>query len=367
MTSERREDSRGERHRIKVAMLTSLRERCGIAEYSYHLVGALRSYVDVAWVAEATDFVPAMNEADVVHIQHQYFLYGGVAPWKNTFGRVANGIEVPAVMTVHEFVPPAGNLLRRMAIASTNRAQFGHPAIKAFVVHTEEDRRNLIGCDIPAERILVHPIPSPPCSPAPPRDEARRSLGLQHDFVVTIFGFLARRKGHLLAIEALRRLPEEVRLVFAGGVHPDDRTGYEKEIHDAILAAGLRRRVLITGYLDDVSVAAYMAATDLILAPFLHGSGSASLAAAFAHGKPVLASAIAPNVELERRCPGCMELVKPGSADELAGAIARLMRAPEALERLREGALEYARRFTYDSLARATARLYEDVTKAARR
>lgn len=349
--------------RLRLAMITSLRPQCGVADYSRLLVDALRHRVEVAWVAPPDGFAPIMNEADVIHIQHQYFLFGGVAPWKNTFSRLADQIAAPAVMTVHEFVPPGGPLPRRMAIASTNRAQFGHPAIRAFIVHTENDRENLISSGVHRDRIHILPMPVPPRPTLPSRSEARKRLGVEDCFVLTIFGFLARRKGHLIAIEAMQHLPSNVRLFLAGGRHPDDRTGYAEELQSKLAEAHVTDRVRITGYLQPEDVATVMAATDLVLAPFTSGSGSASLAMAFACGKPVVASAIASNIEIQRRCPGSVSLVPPGDAADLAAAVGQLQRDARALTRLTEGALRYSNQFTFARMAEETLRIYEHVAE----
>lgn len=353
--------------RLRVAMVTSLRPQCGIAEYSRLLVEELTSRVEVAWITPPNGFAPVMNQADVIHIQHQYFLFGGVAPWKNTFCALADQITAPTVMTVHEFVPPSGNLARRLAIASTNRAQFGHPAVRLFIVHTEADRNHLVAAGVQPQRIWVlpHPVPKSPCLPSVA--EARARFGLGDAFVLTIFGFVARRKGHLIAIQALSHLPGNVRLLIAGGRHPDDRTDYMNQVQAAIGAAKLHDRVTITGYLDAVDVGHAMAATDLVLAPFTAGSGSGSLAFAFACGKPVLASAIPPNVEMERRLPGCLALVPPNDAQELAAAVLRLQRDRRALARLAEDATRYAAQYSYGWFAEQTIRLYRNVLAEPRR
>jgi len=352
---------------LRTAMITSLRPRCGIADYSRMLVDELARHVDVAWIAAPDAFAPVMNEADVVHIQHQYFLFGGVAPWKNTFCRLADQITAPVVVTVHEFVPPSGNMVKRMAISSTNRAQFGHPAIRAFIVHTEADRQSLISCGVAPDRIECVPHPVPPRPYMPPRSEARRKLRLDDRFVVTIFGFLSRRKGHLIAIGALRHLPSNVHLILAGGKHPDDRTGYVDELRAAVAQAGVGDRATITGYLEPDEAAAIMSATDLVLAPFMTGSGSGSMAYAFSCGKPIVASAIAANVEIHRRCPEALALVNDVSPIELAKAVAQLQHDAAALARLAEGSARYATLFPYSRMAEDTVRIYERIAKRSQR
>lgn len=347
--------------RLRVAMLTSQRERCGIADYSRLLVAELERRVEIAWITDPSGFSAVMNEADIIHVQHQYFLFGGVAPWKNTFGRFADQIKAPAVMTVHEFVEPDGNLARRAAVAAVNRAQFAHRAIRAFITHTEADRGRLEASGVPRERLHVIPLASPTAPALPPRSRARSELGVGDCFVMTIFGFLSRRKGHAIAIKALALLPPNVRLLLAGGRHPDDRTDYEDELRALAASTGVSDRMTLTGYLEDEEVATVMAATDLVLAPFTAGSGSASLAMAFACGKPVVAAAIPANVEINRACPGAVSLVPPNDAAELAAAVSHLLSDSRKLTRLSEGSRRWAAQHTYADMADRTVRVYHSV------
>ncbi|NLH99977.1 MAG: glycosyltransferase [Chthonomonadales bacterium] len=351
--------------RLRVAMVTSVAEHCGIAAYSRRLVSELERHVEIAWLTDAEHFSPVMNEADIVHVQHQYFLFGGVAPWKSTFRRFAKRVTAPMVMTVHEFVAPAGSPARRLAIASANRMNFGHVGIREFIVHTDQDHNRLASAGVARNRVHVirHGVPDPP--PMPARVQARKELGLEQSFVLTIYGFLARRKGYGLAIEALSMLPPNVRLILAGGRHPDDRTTYADEIERTVTRAGLADRVTITGYLSDEQSATVMAATDLVLAPFEESSGSGSLAYAFSCGKPVVASAIAPNVEINRVVPGALSLFPAGNAAALADAVAHLMRNARALTRLSEGARRYATTFTYGTMAEATVAVYHEAIRNA--
>src|SRR5438874_1508102 len=120
-------------------MVAPERSRCGVADYTGYLLEELASRVDVAYVTDAGKFRPEMNAVDLIHVQHQYFLFGGVAPWKNWFGRFARSLKTPSVMTIHEYVPPRGSLPRRIAVASTNRAQFRQPSIRKLIVHTAAD------------------------------------------------------------------------------------------------------------------------------------------------------------------------------------------------------------------------------------
>src|SRR5258708_2867782 len=97
---------------VNVAMFAPWHARCGIRDYSAHLVSALDTLPEIASVrvvaapadaarpgiasvlahrrGDAQRFQRLGREmnagADVAHIQHQYFLFGGVAPFRTHIG-----------------------------------------------------------------------------------------------------------------------------------------------------------------------------------------------------------------------------------------------------------------------------------------
>ena len=350
-----------ERAELTVRMIGPQRPECGIADYTSQLVEALRPLVNRIAYVTADDAARSPAPYDIVHIQHQYFLFGGVAPWKTRFARLARSLRQAAVMTVHEIVEPEGDPLHQAGVRLTNRLTFSHRAIRGFIVHTLSDCVRLSRCGVPADRIVVirHGVPDP--LPTPAREECRWHLGLDGRFVLLMPGFLSRRKGHLVAIEALRLLPPEWTLLIAGGRHPDDTTSYADEVRQTIDAAGLRERVRITGYLSASDLAQAYVASDLVLAPSLAESGSGSLALAFAHGRPIVASDIPAHGEIVADHPGSMGLFPSGSAADLAAEIAAVGSVPEARAALAEGSRCYAMAHSYAEVARQTVALYDTV------
>jgi len=375
---------------LRVVMFTPWRERCGIREYSQHLIAGLRALPEIGdvriveapsdpargaltalrrfssdarrWQALGREMNagPDGQPADVAHVQHQYFFFGGVAPHKNHARAFLDAVRVPLVMTVHEIARPAPNApaLERHAIALTNRANFLHPALRQLIAHTEPDRQALMALGAAPERVHVMMHPVPPALPMPPSEEARRALGLEGKRVVTLFGFLSARKGHFLALAALRELPADVALLFAGDRHPDDHTDYVSRLRAQITADGLEDRVVITGFLPDAQIPAVMAATDVAIAPFTQSSGSGSLTYLLAYARPIVASDIPPNQEIVQDTPGCLALFPSSDADALAAQIHSLLDDPARRLALEAAARTFGDRHSYLQMARDTAALY---------
>ena len=342
---------------IRVTMVSPSRAECGVSDYTKYLTDELKARVDLLGVVDPTDYRGATDGADIVHIQHQYFFFGGIAPWKNRFRSFARTLTTAAVMTVHEFVEPAGPPHVRAAIRITNRFQFRHPRIRRLIVHTAFDRLRMAASGFDGGRIEVirHGVPPRPALPS--KGDAKRSVGLEGRFVLTLFGFLSRRKGHGIAIEAMRDLPSDAILLLAGGRHPDDRSDYAVMIEKMIAAENLSGQVRTMGYLQPADVAAVMAATDLVVAPFTETSGSGSLALAFACGKPVLVSDIAPHHEFE---DGAARIVR-NDPSEWANSIRSVMGSAEAINDMAVQAEMYAQKHTYGRMADETAALYRRV------
>jgi len=344
---------------MKIAMVAPRREACGVSDYTKGLVRELSDIVEVVHFVDPVGFRAEMNDdVDVVHVQHEYFVFGGVAPWKCRFRSFVRSIRRPLVMTIHEIVPPHGSAAHRAAIRLSNRLHFLHPAVQRYIVHTAQDKGRLAAVGAAEDRIHIIRlgVPEPPSMPTP--NEAKRILGLDNQFVITIYGFISRKKGHLIALDGLRNLPQDVMLVIAGGKHPDDSTGYVDRVTEGAREHGVRAR--ITGYMPSTDVFTNMAAADLVLAPFIESSGSASLALAFACGKPILASDIRPHREIVGESPNSM-LLFGKTPDDLSRVIGDLRANPALLRTLSEGARSYADAHSVRKMAELTAQLYSRV------
>ena len=380
--------------RIDVSMFTPWHARCGVRDYAAHLISALDTLPQIGairvvaapedaarnGIASVLSHHPAdsrrfqrlgreMNAgASVAHIQHQYFLFGGVAPFRTHIKAFLNELKVPAVMTVHEIAAEGSGFLNRRLVSAANRINFVHPSIKALIVHTEADRQRLWSMGLPQERVHLIRHPIPPAQTMPDREAARRALdrmypSLRGRRIITLFGFLSNKKGHMIALPAMTYLPDDFALLFAGDQHPDDHTDYVSTLHAEVERLELDQRVVFTGYVAEDLVPIIMAATDIAIAPFLRTSGSGSLANLFAYGRAVIASDIEPHRELLAEAPGVLSLVPPLNPEALAAEIVALARDDARREGLSRAALAYAARNSYVEMARETVRVYDEVMR----
>ncbi|MFP5286751.1 MAG: glycosyltransferase, partial [Thermoanaerobaculia bacterium] len=116
------------------------------------------------------------------------------------------------------------------------------------------------------------------------RDVVRRRLGLSGTVLLSV-GHVTRRKGHHLAVEALRELPEATLLIAGDG-------WYEGPLRELAASFGVQERVRFLGQVDQEALKDYYSAADaLVLASSREGIANVLLES-MACGTPVIATAV---------------------------------------------------------------------------
>jgi len=199
----------------------------------------------------------------------------------------------------------------------------------------------------------------------------RAAWGLPAEDTRVVFvlgGRLSPIKGHLMIVEAARRMREAGRedfvIIFAG----DDqgRTGYREEILAAVAAAGLTDAVKVVGHCDDMPAA--FLASDIALLPTLkpESFGRAAVEPQIME-RPVIVSdhggAIETVVEGETGWK-----VPPGDADAWARAMSAAIDAgPVRRRAMGQFAASRARRlYSVDAMCDATLQVYARVLEGRR-
>lgn len=179
-------------------------------------------------------------------------------------------------------------------------------------------------------------------------------------------GRLTRIKGHLLIVEAARRMREQGEdnfvIIFAG----DDqgRTGYREEVEGAVAAAGLAGQVLVVGHCDDMP-AAYQICDIAMLPTTKPESFGRTAVEPQVMGKPVLASDHGGTTETVVHGETGW-LVAVDDADAWAGAMSKAIKmGPARLAAMGQAAANRARRlYSVDAMCEATLDAYARVLAA---
>lgn len=372
-----------ESDRLRVAMLTSVGDRCGIAAYTRSLVKALREFADVTVEPIEVGRQPLehyqaqaerLNRADVIHIQHEHSFWGGIMPNHSAWWNLRYLLKKPVVLTAHTTtslrdllkVATERRPLHRIAkeLLIRRRAYRESVEIAPFItgrciVHTREGGEELIARGANGKYLHVIPAGVPDALPAPTNGEQFRALARPGDRIVSLFGFIAPNKGYELAFDAMEKLPENVFLLIAGGARNEEMVPYEQRIRALVQAHGLEERVRITGHLTEEEIADAMTASELVIAPHTQATGSYSIMVPLSYGKAIVASDLACFREIQEQVP-CMELFRAGDSADFVRALSLVLEDDERLARMERQAADYARTHSWREVARKTVKVYRE-------
>ena len=176
---------------------------------------------------------------------------------------------------------------------------------------------------------------------------------------MTVFGFVAPNKGYEAAFEAMKRWPNDICLLIAGGARNEEMIGYETTVHAIVKSRGLESRVQFTGHLSEEDIADAMAATDLAATPHTQATGSYSVMVPLSYGKAVAASDLACFREI-REQSACIELFRAGDASEFARVVSEILGDSGRRAGMEQAALEFARAHSWREAARRTVEVYRE-------
>jgi glycosyltransferase involved in cell wall biosynthesis len=318
------------------------------------------------------------KEIDVVHVQHEIYLYGGLGsailfPLLLFLIRV---LRKPAVVTLHGVIPLSkvdGRFLRENWTGRSPLIMRGGLILlvrtiaflsTSIIVH-EEKFKEVLGseynCPVHKVWVIHHGIEER--NDLVERNQAKQILGLEGKNVILFFGYITGYKNIELLIESTNFLktPDWV-IVIAGGSHPrlsgdPSYRRYLSGLRDKALAI-FKDRILFRGFIDEEEVPLYFSAADLMVFPYKADiSSSGPMCLAVSYKTPFLISnSFKHVVRIE-------ELVFKADPQELADKIETFFQSPDlrsrALKRIEQLGVERS----WGSVAKATIQLYESIIK----
>lgn len=283
---------------------------CGIATYTQYLTEALRKkHVDVYIIshlggsgdqvfpcfdyedgdlAEKAFSMMIRFTPDVVHIQHEFALFGkhqGVSVIPLMVQCRLVGIPVVATLhTVYPQIPENHGILLQSIILNSDRVII-HEA------YQEQSLRNLVGDDA-LKKVSTIPHGAREVTPIP---DAKKILGLPaHKKVILIIGYFRPSKNFELVIdifpEILKGYPEAI-LVVAGKIRGKEHIDYRNMLFRKIEDSPKRDRIyLIRGQLPQNVFDTILSAADVVVLPYRISSQSGILAHCLAFARPIVTS-----------------------------------------------------------------------------
>lgn len=404
---------------MRILHLSTWKLRCGIADFTENIVSslarqeitsdvyplntaALKHSTTLELREELDRFLRRAAGFDLIHIQHELTLFagsGGLFESIWNFAYLLSGLyalrcrvvvtfhtdpDFSSMLTVPEHAGSASGLAMLQAIVRRLRTRRvagklqnlwrkrvacffdGRPGSFRGLVHTPRTRLGMLHSGLAPQCVSVMPMGHVLRDPSflnADRAQAKARLGLESDSILlTIFGFVTAYKGHLLAVQALKKLPPRYHLAIVGG--PNLANAGDMTLNSVLETWEDEdpRRLLITGFAPRETIDLYHAATDICLAPFLPGniSGSASATWALTSGKPTIASNIPAFSEIQLAAD-CLSLCTPNAAHELAWCIEQLAADAGRQQNLARRALDYARENSWDRIIERLIGVYREV------
>jgi glycosyltransferase involved in cell wall biosynthesis len=302
---------------------------------------------------------------DVVHFQHEFFLYGGVATALlfPILLMITHFIGIKNVVTIHGVISNKLNISNFANLFLVSNyyimIKIGLRIITLFIctmaniiiVHNDFLKDILIyEYNIPNKKIKV----------------IRHGIGFininetnkSKENVVLFFGTISPNKGLEVLIEAFEKVKmPEIELVIAGSSHPRG-SEYLNSIQLRIKASSASSRISLTGYVKNENIYSLFENATVVVFPYLLSvSSSGGLSFALQHKKPVIVTSL----------PSFMEIivheetgiiVPPGNVIALSIAIEKLLKNKQLQLEMSKNITKKYENMTWPVIAQKTILAY---------
>jgi len=376
---------------MNLLWVSTWNKRCGIADYSKGLFPAVQKIIqehggsaEVLRLEEysgAKTLVQAIEKKtpNLIHFHHEYGLFGGKTPGKYYFPQVLRGVrtrlpQAKVLATAHTLIekdyryPVAGRgfqapvrVLANWFLLPYLRKLWNHNTwsdLDRVIVHSAIQQKKLAEMGIGQVDVIPQYVNTIKVN--------KVEVEAQKVPTVLVFGFFTSEKGQDIAIRAFAELKKrglqsslKPKLVLGGGVRREEDQSYYDHCTQLIGSLGLSSDVEITGYVDATQIDELFSRATLVLLPFRHTTGSASLTQGLARGAAVLASDLPLNKEVDARLPGTLLFYKNEDVQSCAEQMARLLDSQSERDALSSSGLKYAALYNVDRTAQAHVEIYD--------
>ncbi len=354
---------------------------CGVGTYTQYLTDALRKrHADIYIVSHlggsGKQVFPAFDyddpdladrafsvmlrfTPDVVHIQHEFGLFGrnfgvAVVPLILNFRL----LEIPVVTTLHtvyENINPQHRIILNAILSNSNRVIVHEEYQKRVLEETFRVNGDEIIRVIPHGAREVEPIPN-----------AKQKLGLPEDKkIILMIGYFRPSKNFELIVNLFPRIVQQYPntvLVIAGKTRGKEFIEYRNQLFDQINRSPVKDRIyIIRGQLPQDTFDTIISAADMVVLPYKINSQSGILAHSLAFGKPVITSNSSSMVQTLERSNAGLICHKP---DDFVENIVKLLKDPQLAGALSEGARRYVQEnIGWSLIAEKHLGIYRDIIR----
>lgn len=249
------------------------------------------------------------NDIDLIHIQHEYFLYGGVLSsimFPIMIFLMKLFLRKKIIVTIHGVIPLSeiddtfmqatnirGNkyLFKFGMFILTKIISIFPIKIIVHELYFKDILNTQYNINPKKIEVIPHGVENVKLLR---KDNAKQDLGLKNKKILMYFGYITGYKGIEFLIESFKYIKnKDFILIIAGGEHPrlKNKLGYQKYIKDLKDSAIYSERIIFTGFVPEDKISLYFSATDLVVLPyttFISSSGPMNLT--IAYEKPFLVS-----------------------------------------------------------------------------
>jgi len=296
--------------------------------------------------------------ADVVCLQHEFGIFGGVAG--DNILPLLRDLRMPVVTTLHTVLREPDADQRRVMQEIADRSA-------RLVVMSRHSCRLLQDVfAVPAHKIdmIHHGVPDLPF--ADPKSY-KSGLGMEDKSVILSFGLLSPNKGVENIIAALPKIllqHRDVELWVVGATHPHlmRREGdkYRQQLQELARNLGVAAHVKFHHqFVSPEDMASFIGAADLYITPYRHEAqvSSGTLAYALGAGKAIISTPYWHAAEL--LADGRGALVPFQSPDAIATTAIELLGNDTLLQAMRKRAYSYGRAMVWKNVARQYMRSFQ--------
>lgn len=307
---------------------------------------------DAASFAEAARRIEA-SCADVVWLQHEFGLFGGVAG--DMVLELVDRVAAPLVVTLHTVLAKPDADQRRVMDRLIARAS-------KLVVMSERSRallQSIYAADEGQIVVIPHGVPDRPFGRS---QQFKTQFGFDGKRVILTFGLLSPGKGIEAVIEAMPAVvadhPDAIYCI-AGATHPNllahEGEAYRKRLNAMAVSLGVDGHIRwIDSFMETEELLDLLEAADIYVTPYtgVQQSTSGTLAYAMALGKAVISTPYVHAVELLADDHGV--LVPFNNSAAIASEIHHLLSDPDRLLMLQRRAYDRSRDMIWPTFAART-------------
>jgi glycosyltransferase involved in cell wall biosynthesis len=213
---------------------------------------------------------------------------------------------------------------------------------------------------IPDRRIsAIHLAPSSVFYPRQPEHigKIQKQYGISENYLLFV-GSLEPRKNLPFLVQALQRCRTKIPLVLAGWEGWGD-----KDWLKSISGSDLKNRIIMTGYIDDETLACLYSGASAFVYPSIYEGFGLPILEAMACGCPVICSKAASMPEV---AGDSAIQIDPNDLDDLANAIDRIVADANLRHRMIESGFSRIGRFTWRKTAETTLAVFEKIISEAK-